>query len=529
MLNDRRVSRKHAYIFFDGGGFKIVDGFVEEGRLTRSVNHVFVNGQMQLEHALVPGDVVMIGESRIEFAHATDAVPANVEVLRSPSQIEIEKPAVSFDDAPLGHTQVKISVNELMGRRSNLSLESPTATPDEIKDLRRKAKILELLYEMSRTLGTVFELDEIFERATDLIFRGTPADRVVALLAEEAPDGSIDGSALYQIGARTRDANIEKLSKKLAVSRTITQKVMTERLAILSQDAKTDEQFQGAESIVSQGVRSTICAPLITQSSVHGVLYADRLDPFAAFRPDHLDLISAVAAQTAVTVETVKAHKRLAREEVARANYSRFMPEVVVKQLLENPDSFRLGGANQVITVLFADIRGFTSFAEKKNPEQVVGLLNHYFSAMSEIIFAHGGTLDKYIGDGLMALFGAPTATPDDARNAVNAAVAMQKRFATLNPELVAAGFSEIAVGIGLHTGEATVGYIGSEQRSEYTAIGDTVNLASRLESNTKGGQILISEATAKAAGAIFPLLKREPLVVKNRTQPVELYEINWS
>jgi adenylate cyclase len=529
VLNDRRVSRKHAYIFFDSGVYKIVDGFVEEGRLTRSVNHVFVNGQMHLEHALTPGDVVMIGESRIEFAEAADRVSADVQALRSPSQIEIEKPAVSFDDAPLGHTQVKISVNELMGRRSDLSLESATATPGEIKDLRRKARILELLYEMSKTLGTVFELDEIFERATDLIFRGTPADRVVALLAEEAPDGTIDGSTLHQIGAKTRDASIEKLSQELAVSRTITQKVMTERVAILSQDAKTDEQFQGAESIVSQGVRSTICAPLITQSSVHGVLYADRLDPFAAFRPDHLDLISAVAAQTAVTVETVKAHKRLAREEVARANYSRFMPEVVVKQLLENPDSFRLGGANQVITVLFADIRGFTSFAEKKNPEQVVGLLNQYFSAMSEIIFAHGGTLDKYIGDGLMALFGAPTATPDDARNAVNAAVAMQKRFATLNPELVAAGFSEIAVGIGLHTGEATVGYIGSEKRSEYTAIGDTVNLASRLESNTKGGQILISEATAKAAGAIFPLLKREPLMVKNRTQPVDLYEINWS
>ena len=113
---------------------------------------------------------------------------------------------------------------------------------------------------------------------------------------------------------------------------------MRERVALLSQDAKTDEQFLGAESIVSQGVRSTICAPLITQSNVHGVLYADRLDPFAAFSPDHLELISAVAAQTAVTVETVKAHKRLAREEVARANYSRFMPEYVVKQLLENPE-----------------------------------------------------------------------------------------------------------------------------------------------------------------------------------------------
>jgi adenylate cyclase len=303
---------------------------------------------------------------------------------------------------------------------------------------------------------------------------------------------------------------------------------MRDRVAVLSQDAKTDEQFQGAESIVSQGVRSTICAPLITQSSVHGVLYADRLDPFAAFSPDHLELISAVAAQTAVTVETVKAHKRLAREEVARANYSRFMPEYVVKQLLENPDSFRLGGANQTITVLFADIRGFTAFSENQNPVKVVGLLNLYFSAMTEIIFAHGGTLDKYIGDELMALFGAPTATPEDACNAVNVAVAMQKRLETLNPELISLGYSPIEMGIGLHTGEATVGYIGSEQRSEYTAIGDTVNLASRLQSNAVGGQILISEATARAAGNIFPMTKRDPLVVKNRLQPVELFEVQW-
>ena len=211
---------------------------------------------------------------------------------------------------------------------------------------------------------------------------------------------------------------------------------MQEKVALLSQDAAADAQFSSAKSIVAQGVRSTICAPLITESNVHGVVYADRFDPFATFNADDLSLISAVAAQTAVTVETVRAHKRLAREEVARANYSRFMPEYVVKQLLENPDSFRLGGINQTITVLFADIRGFTAFSERENPEKVVGLLNRYFSAMSEIIFAHGGTLDKYIGDGLMAIFGAPNATPEDAKNAVETAVAMQKRVTTLNLEL---------------------------------------------------------------------------------------------
>ena len=525
VLNDRRVSRKHAFIFTAGTEFKVVDGFIEKGQLFRSVNHVFLNGNPILEAELKNGDLIVIGESRLEFESVREPVATRYEP--SPVTASSDK-TVTFDDAPLGHTQVQISVADLLDARSDVSIETVVASPAEVKELRRKAKILELLFEMSKTLGTVFELKEIFEKATDLIFRGTPADRVVALLAQEDNSGKIIENTLYQIGAKTRDAGLEKITEKLSVSRTITKKVMTERVAVLSQDAKTDEQFQGAESIVSQGVRSTICAPLITQSGVHGVLYADRLDPFAAFTPDHLELISAVSALTAVTVETVKAHKRLAREEVARANYSRFMPEYVVQQLLENPDSFKLGGANQTITVLFADIRGFTSLSERENPENVVAFLNHYFSAMTEIIFAHGGTLDKYIGDELMALFGAPTATPDDAGNAVTVAVAMQKRMVGLNVELAAMGYGNISVGIGLHTGVATVGYIGSEQRSEYTAIGDTVNLASRLQSNSKGGQILISEATAKAAGDIFPMIRREPLTVKNRQQPVELYEVKW-
>ncbi len=298
---------------------------------------------------------------------------------------------------------------------------------------------------------------------------------------------------------------------------------------MLSQDAASDEQFAGVDSIVSQGVRSTICAPLVGESRVHGAIYADRLDPFAAFKPDDLELISAVAAQTAIAVENARAHERLAREEVARANYSRFLPEYVVKQMLENPDSFKLGGVNQTITVLFADIRGFTRISEHAQPEKIVGLLNKYFSAMTDIIFAHGGTLDKYLGDGLMALFGAPSVPRRRiASNALNAAVAMQRRILGINLELRQEGLNEIGVGIGLHTGEATVGYIGSERRSEYTAIGDTVNTAARLESNARGGEILVSDATAKAARSRYKLKPRDPITVKNREQPVVLWEVDW-
>ncbi len=524
VLNDRRVSRHHAQVAADNGNFKLIDGYYAGGELKRSVNRVFVNGIPHLEKVLEQGDLVTIGESRLVFqtlaeqprvedAPVTDKVPTGV----------------NFDDQPLGHTQLLMSARDIIGKQSVLSIEAEMVTPAEIKELRRKAQILEMLYEMSKTLGTVFDLKEIFVRATDLIFRGTPSERVVALLADETLDGKILDYSLFPIAIRARDENLEKVTDKLSISRTITQKVMREKVALLSQDAKTDAQFLGADSIVSQGVRSTICAPLITESNVHGVIYADRLDPFAAFSSDDLELISAVAAQTAVAVETIKAHKRLAREEVARANYSRFMPEYVVKQLLENPDSFRLGGINQKITVLFADIRGFTTLSEKENPEKIVGLLNKYFTAMSEIIFAYGGTLDKYIGDGLMALFGAPTASPEDSKNALKTAVAMQKRLKILNEELAVEGFSRIEIGIGLHTGIATIGYIGSEQRSEYTAIGDSVNIASRLEQNAGGGQILISEATAAECENLVSLIPHDPLTVKNRLQPVSLFEVKWN
>lgn len=531
VLNDRRVSRQHAQVVAENGDFKLIDGYYVGGEIQRSVNRVFVNGMPYFEKILEPGDQITIGASRLEFEKINEEKPK--ETIRTfASDSQITKPnmdtGVNYDDKPLGHTQLLMSASEIIGRQTVAPDETKLATPEEVKLLRRKAQILEMFYQMSKTLGTVFDLKEIFVQATDLIFRGTPADRVVALLADETIDGKILDYSLYPIAVKTRDKKMEAMTEQLTISRTITQKVMREKVALLSQDAKTDSQFSGAESIVSQGVRSTICAPLVTESNVHGVVYADRLDPFSSFSEDDLELISAVAAQTAVTVETVKGHRRLAREEVARANYSRFMPEYVVKQLLENPDSFRLGGVNQTITVLFADIRGFTSLSESENPEKIVSLLNRYFTAMSEIIFAHGGTLDKYIGDELMAIFGAPTASPQDADNAIQTAIDMQKRMESLNRELKVEGFNPIEIGIGLNTGVATVGYIGSEQRSEYTAIGDTVNLASRLQSNAKGGQILISEATAKAAEKILSLAPQPPLKVKNRVQPVSLFELKW-
>ena len=521
VLDDPRASRHHAHIKpNDDGSFMIIDGIFVNGQIKRSANKIFVNGEQTFEHQLRDGDRVTIGASTIRFEQAKEERTADL----------------SYDDKPLGHTQLLMSAKDVLNtvlRQSDPSLSmGATSVPrgDKVLEtLQRKANILGEIYEMSKALGAGFDLDRIFKMATDIIFRSTPADRVVALLADGiVTEQNADEAKLFPIATRARDEKLEQHARKMTIGRTITRKVMKDRVALLSQDAAADEQFAGVDSIVSQGVRSTICAPLFTESGVHGALYADRLDPFSAFKPDDLELISAVAAQTAIAVENVRAHERLAKEEVARANYSRFLPEYVVKQMLENPESFKLGGVTQTITVLFADIRGFTRISEHAQPEKIVQLLNRYFSAMTDIIFAHGGTLDKYLGDGMMALFGAPTVTPKDAANAMSAAVAMQRRMLSINDELRAEGYPEIGVGIGLHTGEVIVGYIGSERRSEYTAIGDTVNTASRLESNAKAGEILVSEATAKSAQSRYQLVPRDPISVKNREQPVPLFEIEW-
>jgi hypothetical protein len=415
-----------------------------------------------LKKVLAPDDQIIIGESRLVFQKSAQPKPPEVtKPLDRTSANALDYSAgatevptgVKYDDQPLGHTQMQISAREIIGHRSNLSIEAEITTPEEVKELRRKAKALDLLYEMSKTLGTVFDLKEIFVKATDLIFRGTPAERVVALLADETVDGKILDYSLYPIAARARDAKLENLTDKLTISRTITQKVMREKVALLSQDAKTDEQFGGAESIVAQGVRSTICAPLITESNVHGVIYADRFDPFAAFSPDDLELISAVAAQAAMVVETVKAHKRLAREEIARANYDRFMPEYVVKQILNNPDSFKLGRRqSNGDDFVCRHSRIYGAFGAGKS-EKVVGLLNRYFSADVRDNFRARRNARQIYRRRLDGDFRRAEPRRPKTRKRFKTASTMQRRLATLNEQLGIRRFLRISVGIGLHTG----------------------------------------------------------------------------
>ncbi|MGE5467706.1 MAG: CHASE2 domain-containing protein [Ignavibacteria bacterium] len=215
-----------------------------------------------------------------------------------------------------------------------------------------------------------------------------------------------------------------------------------------------------------------------------------------------------------------------------RSLFGRYVSKQVVKRLLASPDLPALGGESQQITVLFSDIRNFTSISEKLSAREVVEMLNVYFERVCAALLAEGASIDKFIGDAVMAEFGTPLPQPDHALRALRAAVAMRAVAADfrgwMQTRFPDRGLPEFAVGIGIHTGEAVVGNIGSKARMEYTAIGDTVNLASRLEGKTKeaGCCILASAATVGAANGAALTGALHALTVKGRVQPVDAYEI---
>jgi len=206
--------------------------------------------------------------------------------------------------------------------------------------------------------------------------------------------------------------------------------------------------------------------------------------------------------------------------------FKRFLDPQVVSELIgRGAIDYRAEAAAREITVLFSDIRGFTSLSETADPEEVVTLLNRYFTRQVEIIFKHGGTLDKFMGDGIMAFWGAPTAQPDHARRAVAAALEMSAALDEFRGELGTLG-AALDIGIGVHTGSAVVGFIGSEERLDYTAIGDTVNSASRIEGLTKGlSRILVSEATRHAAGERFEWIDHGLHRAKGRGEELHLFQ----
>ncbi len=209
-----------------------------------------------------------------------------------------------------------------------------------------------------------------------------------------------------------------------------------------------------------------------------------------------------------------------------RKTFGRYLTDEVVANLLESPKGLKIGGENRKITILTSDLRGFTAISERLQPQEVVKILNLYLETMAEVICEYQGTIDEYIGDGILVLFGAPTLRDDDSARAVACAVAMQLAILSVNKKLELLGFPKLQMGIGINTGEVVVGNIGSEKRCKYTAIGSHVNLTFRIESYTVGGQILISESTLQEVDSIVRIEGQKEVKPKGVKQPFPIYEV---
>ena len=508
VVADNRVSREHARIFRQGHGFVVEDRGSKNGTL--------LDGRSIPPHEpqrLNPGSVISLaGACTITFLAPEDSPQESI---------------AEFAEQPIAESVLVRPAGQITTSAGPLTAD-PTAPPHALIDdlvrlqhlVEKHARRLNLLYDLGKSLSSVFSLEAIYQRATEALFQVTPADRCCILLKKE------DVEDLIPVLVRARQDKTIVAGEKLLISRTVVKRVIEEKVSLSSFYAQSDEDLKDVPSILTQGIQSLMCAPLIGRGGVLGAIYADRQNPTETFTEDDLELLNAIAGETSIAVDNALSYEKLSREALARAAYGRFVPHHVVEQILAQPDSLRPGGSNQLATILFADIRDFTPLSERRRPEQVVQLLNTYFQAMTDVIFAHGGTLDKYIGDGLMALFGAPYTSDRDAVNAVKAAIEMQERVVGLRAELKSLDLPELGIGIGINTGEVTVGYIGSAQRIDYTAIGDAVNLAARLEHTAERGQIRISESTKEALGGQFRTSPLGSIVVKGRQEPVKVHEI---
>jgi adenylate cyclase len=500
VLHDGQVSREHAIVKRTGNGFVLVD--------LNSANGTYLAGQRITEHNIRDRDSFSFGKYTIEYRDQTGMLSIKYEsnpvggtvFTRTPGQMASFVPQINRASIPPGSKVVD----------------------DYLEVLKKKAATLERLYELNRILGSDFSQDQIFKKVSEMVFMLTFADRFFVLLRDP------DSGELWTEQAEFRNPALRKNTQEILISKTVVDRVVNERLSLLSLDARADERLVDARSIVMQNIRSVMCAPLLGKDGVLGAIYADSIEGKRILREDDLDLLNAVAAEASIAVDNARTHNRLVREELARAKYRRFMPPHVVDEILANPTTLNLGGKNSVVTSLFSDVRGFTAMSERMAPEAVVRVLNEYFAEMTPIVFANRGMLDKYIGDGLMALFGVPLASEDAAENAVQCAIEMQRKMPQVNQGLRGAGLPEIAIGIGINTGMSTVGYIGSEEHTDYTAIGDAVNLAARLEKRAEPEQIIISRATLEAIGDRFPVKPCYEIMVKGKREAVQIYEVLW-
>jgi len=468
VLNHVIVSRHHAQVELRGR-----DAWVSD---LSSRNGIFVNRLRVKEEQLGDGDVLQVGP--FEFHYEDRAAQS-----------------VLLDDNkyfPLAAEARQVKSGEL---------------PELALDLRE-------FYRISKRLNGILELRDLLDAVMEEVLRLVPAQRGLLML--------LKGTELVPMVVHPPTHG------DVTISSTIARKAIEGNEAVLTRDARLD--FAGSDSIISANIRSAVCAPLISESQAIGLIYVDSPGRDQFGDPER-DLLAALANQAATNIQRARLIEELRQQAVLRQNFERFMSPNIAKLMASYVAQHgQLWDPQELtVSVLFADVKGFTTLSETLSPRDAQDLLNEYFHEMTEVIFKHNGTLDKYIGDGIMALFGAPQLadpiSPEvSATQAVEAALDMIGAHQRLVEKLDPA--KRFSFRIGINTGQVYAGFFGTRQRLEYTVMGDTVNTASRLEGKAELNTVLISEATHKAVGDRFAFQEMGDFQLKGKAQLVHTYKV---
>jgi adenylate cyclase len=496
VLPDHSVSRRHAVVRPVDGDWVIQD--------LGSTNGLVINRSTVQREQLRVGDRLRIGAFELLVAAAEDDTSAAALQSEAIQNATFVRPLTEFSNA-LGLDA------GIEGRTSPEAIDAKTSSPEGLRYFK-------LLNRLARDLIHADTTDEVLTRVLDIAFEALPVDRGFILL------GDATESSVCEV-ARIGDEVTLRPDGNVPVSSTILRTVLEREVALLTLDARDDLRLSGGESIRIHGIRAAMCAPLWSSKQISGFIQVDTPFQAGSFSEEHLDFLITIANYAAVGVQRLQ-------ERRMRHRFERYHSPAVIEEMMRQELGTSLAGYRDLrktsVTVLFADLVGFTAYSETASLDDVAELLSGYCSRAVEAIFEQGGTLDKYIGDCVMAFFGAPIECEDHALRAVRAAVQVLDALDVWNADRSVSGLPAVRCRVALNSGPVMVGDIGSAQRVDYTVLGNAVNVAARLEAAVaEPGQIVVGAATRDLLpDGVFRLSPLGTHHLRGLQQPVEAYRV---
>jgi adenylate cyclase len=515
-IPDRSVSKFHAQIQRTHDGRHILQDL-------GSRNGTYVAGQRVERYDLSDGDELVLGTVRFRFREhrqpttLTSSVKLS-DVLNHGGGVTMLGPALPGSLARVELTEGDSSIEHSNAYDVSQDRFLPADEMPDFEALRRDYEKLRIAHELSSSLRLDAPLDEVLRAIAERSFDLLPADRCAILLMSEDGRGLQPTVVMERGGGEPEGA--------LPLSSTVLNEVIAHKKAVLSTDAITDGRFHAAASIVALSMRSAMCVPLIHEDEIYGAMHVDSLQRTNAFTQKDLQIFTTVAKQAAMVLKNAALLGEVQRESETRARLGRLLSPNLLEEVVAGKLSMAPGGEQRAAAVMFTDIRGFTSTSEQLDASEVTALLNEYFEVMVDVLFQNGGTLDKYLGDGMMALFGVPKDDEGSCDAAVRCALRMLTAMRSLNRIREARGEAPISTGIGINFGEVIWGPLGSRKTMDYTVVGDVVNTASRMCGIAPPEHILITQAVVDRLSGHYRMEELPAATVKGKAEALRVWRV---